>query len=192
VRSPALLGLVRLLRRPEWTRGGDPSPQMRLGKFAVDNAAPVVVFLVGIRINKWRRPRHWLPLLLAMPAALDELKSQPDGGLLGYRLLLGPGPRQAMLLQYWRNVGDLRAFARHPESIHRAAQKRLWEHYAGAGGAVGVWHEMLPVSEGSYHSLYGNMPPTGIGVLRPLREQVWEMETVATAERGRPGAAGLR
>lgn len=81
MRSPALLGLVRLLRRPEWTRDGDRSPQMRLGKFAVDNAAPVVVFLVGIRINKWRRPRHWLPLLLAMPAALDELKSQPDRNL---------------------------------------------------------------------------------------------------------------
>ena len=85
-----------------------------------------------------------------------------------------------------RNVGDLRAFARHPESIHRAAQWRLWQHYADAGGAVGVWHEMLPLSDGSYHSLYGNMPPTSIGALRPLRQQAWEMETTATAERQRP------
>ena len=182
MRIPALLGLVRLLRRPEWTKDEEQSPQMRLGKFAVDNAEPVVVFLVGIRINRWWRARHWLPLLLAMPGALDELTAQPDGGLLGYRLLLGPGPRQAMLLQYWRSVGDLRAFARHPESIHRAAQRRLWQHYARAGGAVGVWHEMLPLSEGSYHSLYGNMPPTGIGALRPLRQQAWEMETAATAD----------
>jgi hypothetical protein len=148
---------------------------MRLGKFAADNAEPVVVFLVGIRINKWLMPRHWLPLLLAMPAALDELTSGPESGLLGYRLLLGPGPRQAMLLQYWRNAGDLLAFAHHPESPHRAAQRRLWRHYAGAGGAVGVWHEMMPLAGGTYHSLYGNMPPTGIGVTRPVRQHAWEM-----------------
>jgi hypothetical protein len=81
-----------------------------------------------------------------------------------------------MLLQYWRNTSELRAFARHPASSHRAAQQRFWQHYAAAGGAVGVWHEMLPLAEGTYHSLYGNMPPTGIGVTRPLRQQAWEME----------------
>jgi fumigallin biosynthesis monooxygenase-like protein len=176
MKFPALLGLARLLLRPEWMRNAGRSGEMRLGKFAADNGEPVMVFLIGIRINKWRQPRHWLPLLLAMPAALTELTAQPDGDLLGYRLLLGPGPRQAMLLQYWRNTGGLQAFARGPGSTHRAAQRRLWQHYAAAGGAVGVWHEMLPIAGGSYHSLYGNMPPTGIGASRPLRQLAWEMD----------------
>jgi hypothetical protein len=44
---------------------------------------------------------------------------------------------------------------------------------------------MLPLNEGTYHSMYGNMPPTGIGVLRPFRQQAWEMETAVTVERRR-------
>jgi hypothetical protein len=179
MKVPAVLGLARLLLRPEWTKAGAGSREMRLGKFTADNAEPVVVFQIGIRINSWRHPRHWLPLLLAMPAALDELTAQPDGGLLSYRLLLGPGPRQAMLLQYWRSTGELRAFANYPASPHRVAQRRLWRHYAAAGGAVGVWHEMFSLGGGTYHSLYGNMPPTGIGMTRPVRQQAWEMDAVA-------------
>jgi len=174
MRLSALVDLARLFLRPEWMRESEGGDEIRLGKFAADNAEPVVVFLVGLRINSWRKPRHWLPLLLAMPAVVRELTAQPDGGLLGYRLLLGPGPRQAMLLQYWRTVDDLHAFARHPASTHRAAQQRLWEHYAAAGGAVGVWHEMLPLAEGAYHSLYGNMPPMGIGAIHALRPLAWE------------------
>jgi hypothetical protein len=74
-----------------------------------------------------------------------------------------------MLIQYWREIDDLLEFARRPASTHLAAQKRLWRHYAAAGGAVGVWHEILPVPEIAYGCLYGNMPPTGIGALRGLR-----------------------
>lgn len=181
MRSSALLDLSRLLLRPEWQRGNDQPDEIQLGKFAADNTGQVVVLLLGIRINRWRRPAHWLPLLLAMPAALRELKAQPHGGLLGYRLFLGPGPRQAMLLQYWRSVDDVHAFAHHPASSHRAAQQRLWRHYAAAGGAVGIWHEILPLAEGAYHGLYGNMPPTGIGATRALRPLAWEMDATSSA-----------
>lgn len=82
-----------------------------------------------------------------------------------------------MLLQYWRSAGELQAFAHQPASTHRSAQRRLWRHYAAADAAVGVWHEMLPLAEGTYHSLYGNMPRTGIGVSRPLRRQQWDLDT---------------
>jgi hypothetical protein len=169
-----LIDAVRLLRRPEWLRDRR-TDAVRPGKVVAGNAEPVVVFLLGIRINRWRGIRHWLPLLLAMPGMLRELTSAPDGGLLGYRLLFGPGPRQAMLVQYWRRPEDLHRFASDAAEPHRAAQRRYWWHY-GSSDSVGVWHEMLISAAGSHHGMYGNMPPTGFGALRQVRDARWWAE----------------
>ncbi len=168
-----LLDLGKLLLHPQWTAGDSRPDGIRVGKVAADGTRPVTVFMVGIRVNRWRAPWHWLPLLLALPPMVRELAAEPDSGLLGYRLLLGPGVRQAMLLQYWRDAEDLHTFARDPNSPHRAAQRRFWRHYSAAGAAVGVWHELLPAS--APESLYGNMPPTGIGALRDVRPLVWNV-----------------
>jgi hypothetical protein len=65
-----LIDAVRLLRRPEWLRDRR-TDAVRPGKVVAGNAEPMVVFRVGIRINRWRGIRHWLPLLLAMPPAGD-------------------------------------------------------------------------------------------------------------------------
>jgi Domain of unknown function (DUF4188) len=174
----ALHNALRLLLRPEWTRGRSPSA-IQPGKVAAQGTEPVVVFLVGIRINKWRKVGHWLPLLVTMPGMLQELVTAPDGGLLGYRLLIGPGPRQAMLLQYWRGSDDLLRFARESSGMHRSAQRRFWRHY-GSSDAVGVWHELLPVAAGAYHGVYGNMPPMGLGALNPIQPELWWLETAGS------------
>jgi len=166
-----LRDVLWLLRRPAWTRGS-PAETIRPGKVAVDNTEPAVVFLVGIRINQWRRVRRWLPLLLAMPSMLRELVSNPGSGLTGYRLLLGPGLRQATVVQYWRSPEDLHRFAHQAAGTHRSAQRRYWWHY-GDSAAVGVWHELLVSPQGAHHGMYGNMPPFGIGALRPVHEQQW-------------------
>src|SRR3569833_1648345 len=86
----ALLYALRLLLRPEWTREGSPSA-IRPGLVSTLGTDPVVVFLVGIRINKWRKVGHWLPLLLTMPGMLQELVTAPDGGLLGFCFFFGFG-----------------------------------------------------------------------------------------------------
>ena len=51
----------------------------------------LVVFLIGMRINKPWRPDLWLPVFLAMPKMLAELSKDKDSGLLGYRLAIGAG-----------------------------------------------------------------------------------------------------
>jgi hypothetical protein len=170
-----LIAALRLLRHPEWTRAGDSQSRIRSDKFSTDYAEPVVVFLIGLRVNTWRRPWHVVPLLLSIPPMVQALTGAADSGLLGYRLLFGPGPRQAMLVQYWRRAADLHAFAHDPAGSHRAAQRRFFRHYAASGGAVGVWHEMLAVPAGAYHCMYGNMPLTGIGALRQLHPSPWAM-----------------
>ena len=175
----ALLNIARLLIRPEWIRRHHPNAQVRQGKFAGENTESVVVFLVGVRINTWWKVRYWLPLLLAMPTMLRELVTAPGSGLLGYRLLVGPGPRQAMLVQYWSGPEELRAFAEDRTGSHRSAQRRFWRHYADCRGVVGFWHEIFVVEQGAHHSLYGNMPPAGIGGLYGVREAAWAMSPVA-------------
>ncbi|WP_021591378.1 monooxygenase family protein [Actinomadura welshii] len=151
-----------------------------------DNAEPVVVFLVGIRINKWRRVGHWLPLLLTLPGMLRELVKSADSGLLAYRLLIGPGLRQATLVQYWDRQDNLLRFARDLPGTHRSAQRRLWRHY-GSGDAVGVWHELLPVAEGAHHGVYGNMPPMGLGALYHVRSELWWLESTHSSDRSAAG-----
>ena len=168
---PALRDAVRLVIRPEWTRDRG-SDAVRPGKVMTGEVEDTVVFLLGIRVNRWRGVRHWVPLLLAVPGMLRELVAADDSGLLGYRLLLGPGPRQAMIVQYWRGAEDLHRFARAAAGPHRAAQRRLWWNY-GSGGAVGVWHELVVPAEGAHHAVYGNMPPTGLGALHPVRAGRW-------------------
>jgi hypothetical protein len=179
----ALLNIARLLIRPEWIRRHHPNARVRQGKFAGENTESVVVFLVGVRINIWWKARYWLPLLLAMPTMLRELVTAPGSGLLGYRLLVGPGPRQAMLVQYWSGPEELRAFAEDRTGSHRSAQRRFWRHYADCGGAVGFWREIFVVEQGAHHSLYGNMPPAGIGGLYGVREAAWAMSPNSSAYR---------
>ena len=43
-----------------------------------------VVFVIGMRINRWRRIRSWWPVFTGMPRMLAELQAR-DAGLLGAR-----------------------------------------------------------------------------------------------------------
>ncbi|WP_344656009.1 DUF4188 domain-containing protein [Catenulispora subtropica] len=133
-----------------------------------ENAEPIAVLLIGMRVNKWRAPRHWMAVFRAMPRMLKELRADPESGLLGYRILWGPWFGQVTVVQYWRRAGDIRAFSHDTNHTHRPAQDRFMARYARSKGAVGIWHEMLSVRAGSYQCLYGDMPPMGIGAIRGL------------------------
>ena len=66
---------------------------MRQGRHTADLHAAgdeIVVFLIGMRINRPWKSRQWLPVFLAMPKMLKYLQQHPDKGLLGYRQSLYP------------------------------------------------------------------------------------------------------
>ena len=65
-----------------------------------------VVFLIGMRINKPWKIRNWLPVFLAMPRMLHELKNRAESGFLGARQYIG-SPRRPMVVQYWRSFEHL-------------------------------------------------------------------------------------
>ena len=52
-----------------------------------------VVFLIGMRVNRWWKPWQWLRTAMAMPRMLRELTRPPGARLSGWRVLLGPHHR---------------------------------------------------------------------------------------------------
>jgi len=118
-----------------------------------------VVFLIGMRFNKLWKIHKWLPVLIAMPKMIMELEKNPDLGFLGYHLWFG---RTLLMLQYWRSVEQLNAFAKSRTNAHLPAWT-AFNRAIGKSGDVGVWHETYRIKEGNYEAIYVNMPPFGLG-----------------------------
>lgn len=122
---------------------------------------PFVVFLIGMRVNRWWKPWAWLPVVRAMPRMLAELARQPHMGLLHARSQFGfPN---AMVIQYWRSFEALEAYAKATDAAHLPAW-RAFNQRTGSNGDVGIWHETYLVAPGAYESIYNNMPPYGLGL----------------------------
>lgn len=120
---------------------------------------PLVVLLIGMRVNRWWKPWAWLPVAFAMGRMLRELAAAPERGLLGFESWPG---RTTLLVQYWRSHEHLQAYAHDREQAHVPAWARYMKE-AGRTGDVGVWHETYVVPEGAHESIYANMPPFGLG-----------------------------
>ena len=118
-----------------------------------------VVFLIGMRINRLWKLHRWLPLTNAMPRMLAELEAHPALGMLGGEMWFG---RTTILVQYWRSLPQLLAYATNREAAHLPAWKAFNQRIAGSGD-VGVWHETYVVAPGSYENIYVDMPPFGLG-----------------------------
>ena len=130
------------------------------GRFSADlDADERVVFLIGMRINRMRALRSWLPVLAAMPRMLRELAARPELGMLDARTYLSG--RVVMVVQYWRSIDDLHAYARAPDHLHLPAWTAFHRAVAGTG-TVGIFHETYRVTPGSFETLYGGMPRFGL------------------------------
>lgn len=125
-----------------------------------------VVFLIGMRINKPLLVHKWWPVAQAMPRMLKELYRQPHLGFIHAEMWFS---RTTIMVQYWRSIEQLLAYAKSKEAEHLPAW-RSFNNAVGTDGTVGIWHETYKVAPGSYESVYVNMPPFGLGkagVLRP-------------------------
>jgi hypothetical protein len=129
------------------------------GRYTAHIDEPFVVFLIGMRINKFLAVRRWIPTAQAMGPMLRTLYQHPEKGFLGGEAFLYW--RGVALVQYWRSFEDLERFARSPEEPHLSAW-RLFNRSIGADGSVGIWHETYLVEPGKYEAVYGNMPRFGL------------------------------
>ena len=134
-----------------------------------------VVFLIGMRINRPLRVNQWMPVAAAMPRMLKELARQPELGFLHGEMWFS---RTIFMLQYWRSMDQLLAYAKNKEAEHLPAWQAFNKN-VGTTGTVGIWHETYAASPGSYENIYLNMPPFGLG----------KVGTVQPATGGRQSAA---
>jgi hypothetical protein len=115
-----------------------------------------VVFVIGMRINKPWKPHKWLPVFLAMPRMLKELKGRPDSGFLGS---ISAG---LLIVQYWRSFEHLEAYARSHDHEHWPAWVAFNQRMSKSRGDVGIWHETYMVHAGEYEAIYSGMPRFGL------------------------------
>ena len=132
------------------------------GRWAAADGEPMVLFLIGTRINRWRAVSRWRPVVAAMPRMLKELAEAPARGLLGWRTALMP-PREIMVVQYWRSFEALESYARAAELAHLPAWRAFNRSAKDAGGAVGIWHETYVIGAHAREAVYVDMPPFGLG-----------------------------
>ncbi|WP_130014555.1 DUF4188 domain-containing protein [Serinicoccus sediminis] len=121
----------------------------------------LVVFHIGMTIRKPHRPDLWLPVVRAMPRMLTELARNKEAaargeaedlGFLGATTLVGA--RGPWVVQYWRSVDHLYAYARAADHAHLPAWREFNRSARRHPGAVGIWHETYAVPAGGAETLY--------------------------------------
>lgn len=156
------------------------------GRFAAAHSESLVVFLIGMRINRFLRPDKWMPAARAMPVMLAELEADAASGFLGAELLYGL-PRLLITLQYWRDFESLEAYAHARDRQHWPAWA-AFNKAAGEDRSVGLFHEAYRVEAGRIETVYGDMPPYGLGRVSGLIPATASRH--ATLARMRSGAVG--
>jgi Domain of unknown function (DUF4188) len=149
---------------------------IRPDRLTADLDGDFVVFLIGMRINKPLQVHKWLPVARAMPRMIAELYAHPELGFLHAESWFA---RTLIMVQYWRSMAQLLAYARNKDAAHLPAWQ-AFNRAIGTDGSVGVWHETYAASPGSHESVYVNMPPFGLG----------QAGALVPATAGRQSAAG--
>ena len=126
-----------------------------------DVKEPLVLFLIGMRINTLWPVWEWLPSFLAMGPMIVELYKNPELGFLSARTEMAG--RTITVIQYWKSFEALEAYAANSDRKHRPAWTAFYKRATSGTGAVGIYHETYIVRPGEVESLYVDMP-TGFGL----------------------------
>ena len=131
------------------------------GRYTAQTSEPFVVFLIGMRINKFLAVKKWLSVSQAMVPMIKSLKQNPEKGLMASNSFFRVWPLETCMVTYWRSFDDLQAFARSTDDPHWSAWQAFMKE-VGDDGSVGIWHETYQVNPEQYECIYGNMPAFGL------------------------------
>ncbi|MFJ7970731.1 DUF4188 domain-containing protein [Psychrobacillus sp. NPDC096389] len=129
------------------------------GRYTVDNTEDIVVFIIGMRVNKRFAIHKWLPVFSSMPGMIKELyMNKEELGFLSMESYFGL--RTTAMIQYWRSTEDLLTYAKNEKHL------KAWKNFnqkVNNNDAVGIYHETFQIKKGNYESIYANMPHYGLG-----------------------------
>jgi hypothetical protein len=133
-----------------------------------------VIFLIGMRVNKWWNLPAIFQAATAMPRMLRELHRNRESGFLGAE---GWGGRTSIMVQYWESFEKLEAFANDRQKTHYPAWIEFYKLAKKNDGAVGVWHETYMIKAGQYEAIYAHMPSFGLGKVLGVADATHSYET---------------
>ncbi len=152
---------------------GPTPPGISAQQLTVDPGASFVVFLIGMRVNRWwMLPAIWV-VVAAMTRMMAELARRPESGLLSHEFYAG---RTTLTVQYWRSLDDLQRYAHAKERQHVPAWQQ-WIQRTGLDGAIGIWHETYLIGPGQHESIYHHMPEFGLSRALPRVPAVGPLRT---------------
>lgn len=132
------------------------------GRWAAYSDEPFVVFMIGMRINRFFSLRKWTHGAYAFTKMYMHLMKNPEKGFLGGQQIVyfrGIG-----MIQYWRSFEELEAYARSHTELHIPAWRK-YNRTVAATGKFGIWHETFLVQPSSFEAIYDNMPMFGLGTV---------------------------
>lgn len=153
---------------------------VRLGRWTAEIEGDFVVFIIGARVNSKLRLLTSVGDLggrRGLNYMAKYLMERPEKGLLGYQ------NAGFTMIQYWRSFDHLEAFAKNTDDPHLEPWRKFWRR-VGKSGRTGIWHETYLVRAGEYETVYGNMPPHGLGkaaTLVPVAESVGARQRMKAA-----------
>ena len=133
---------------------------------------PLAVFLIGLRVHKpWKR-RIVQQAATAMPRMIMELEQNKAAAERGEAEHLGYlGSRSTVhlmattMIQYWRSVEDIYAYAGSTGHAHRPAWLEFYRLAGDDPSAVTIWHETYSLAEHGAESVYSGPRPLGLAAI---------------------------
>jgi hypothetical protein len=130
---------------------------------------PLTVFLIGLRIHKPWKVGIVRQAAAAMPRMIVELERNKAAAERGEAEHLGYlGSRSTVhlmattMVQWWRSVEELYAYANAADHLHRPAWTEFYRVARADPGAVTIWHETYTVPAHGAESIYSGPKPLGL------------------------------
>jgi hypothetical protein len=134
-------------------------PDVFRGRYQAQFDAPLVVFGIGMRINRPLAVHRWLkPTINTVRNWWHVQHYPPEGYLNGYLYVYAFG---VGMTQYWRDFDALEAYSHDTTQPHVAAWRQL-ARLTKNDQTFGYWHETYVVTPDNSETIYGSMPRFGL------------------------------
>lgn len=128
------------------------------GRYTANYPDEFIVLMIGLRINKTRKFKEWVPVLRDSFAMTKEALTLPGQPLLHSYSVWNMDDRRVLFsVQHWRSFEALMEWSNNKELKHRPGMRDFMKRTA-YNGNVGVWHETYKVAAGQFEAIYANMP----------------------------------